>query len=301
MKTKRIVLSLITDDNDYQREQAAAAEDVARRLGMSIQIIYAQSDAVTQSQQLLKIIQSPQPDADAIIVEPAGGTPLPQVARAAVSAGIGWVLLNRDADYFDSLRASYKVPIFSVTADHEEIGRIQARQFAALLPRGGTVLHIQGPSTSIAAKLRGSGMQNAIGGNIHLRQLRSATWTEAHGYQAIDSWLRLSTSRKEQIDLVAGQNDYIAMGARKAFQELTSESDWERWSTVPFTGVDGLANTGQAWVTRGVLAATVVVPANTVPAVEMLAQAMDTGRQPPACTLVRPASFPDLKDLRRDG
>jgi ribose transport system substrate-binding protein len=299
MKTKRVVLSLITDDNDYQREQAAAAEEVAKRLDISLQIIYAQNDAVTQSQQLLRIIQSAQREADAIVAEPAGGTPLPQVAKAAAAAGIAWVLLNRDADYIEPLRAAHKVPVFAVTADHDEIGRIQARQFAALLPRGGTVLYIQGPSTSVAAKGRSVGVQEAVAANIHLRQLRSATWTEAHGYAAVDSWLRLSTSRREQIDVVGAQNDYIAMGARKAFKELSSEADWERWASVPFTGVDGLVSTGQAWVSRGLLAATVVVPPNTTPALEMLSDALESGRQPPPVTLVRPASYPDLKSLTR--
>jgi ribose transport system substrate-binding protein len=299
METKKIVLSLITNDNDFQREQAVAAEKVARRIGVSVEILYAQNDAVTQSQQLLKIIQSSSRDVDAIIVEPAGGTALAQVAQAAVAVGIGWVLLNRDAEYLDAHRASYKVPSFSVSSDHEEIGRIQARQFAALLPRGGTVLYIQGPSNSTPAKLRLSGVQGALSGNIHLKLLRSATWTEAHGYQAVDSWLRLSTSRREQIDVVSGQNDYIAMGARKAFKELCHETEWERWSKVPFTGVDGLENTGQAWVSRGLLTATVVLPPNTVPALEMLVKALRGEGQPPILTLVTPASFPELKKLGR--
>ena len=299
MTTKRVVLSLITNDNDFQREQAVAAEEVARRLDVNLRILYADNDAVTQSSQLLKIIQLPQRDADAIIVEPAGGTAMPQVAQAAVKAGIGWVLLNREADYLDSLRAAYKVPVFSVSGDHEEIGRIQAGQFAALLPLGGSVLYIQGPSNSSVARQRTAGLQGALKANIHLKMLRSATWTEGHGYQAIESWLQLSTSRREQIDLVSGQNDNIAMGARKAFHELRGEADWERWSKISFTGVDGLAGTGQAWVSKGLLTATVVVPPNSVPALEMLIAALNGERQPPALTLVTPESFPELKSLAR--
>ena len=89
MKKNRFLLSLTTRDNDYQIEQAVSAEDSARRLGVELQIIYADNDAITQSQQLLKIIQSSSPDSrpDAIVFEPAGSTGLPQVARAAVSAG----------------------------------------------------------------------------------------------------------------------------------------------------------------------------------------------------------------------
>jgi len=50
--------SLTTNDNDYQMEQAADTEAAARRWGVNAQIIYADNDAITQSQQLLKVIQS---------------------------------------------------------------------------------------------------------------------------------------------------------------------------------------------------------------------------------------------------
>ena len=122
MKKLRFIVSLPTKDNDYQEEQARAAEQAAHRFGVEIEIVSANNDAISQTQQLLKIIQSPQESRpDAIIVEPAGGTALPQVARAAASSAIGWVVVNRDADYLAEFRASYKVPCFSITSDHEEI------------------------------------------------------------------------------------------------------------------------------------------------------------------------------------
>ncbi len=112
-----------------------------------------------QSQQLLKIIQSNSiSHPDGIIFEPVGGTALPQVAKAAAAAGIAWVVLNRDADYLSDLRRAYTVPIFAVSSDHEEIGRLQGRQLAALLPNGGSALLIQGPSESMAARQRTTGM-----------------------------------------------------------------------------------------------------------------------------------------------
>lgn len=94
---------------------------------------------------------------------------------------------------------------------------------------------------------------------IHVKVLKSANWTEAGGHHAISSWLRLSTSQHERIDLVGCQNDFIAMGARKALRELGSGEPSSR-EELPFTGVDGQPKTGQEWVRRGLLAATVVVP-----------------------------------------
>ena len=59
MTKLRFVVSLSNKDNDYQLEQAASAEEASHRLGIDIEVLYAENDAITQSQQLLKIIQGP--------------------------------------------------------------------------------------------------------------------------------------------------------------------------------------------------------------------------------------------------
>src|SRR2546426_6081684 len=58
MKKLRFLVSLTTNDNDYQIEQAQSAEQMARKLGVEARIIYADNDAITQSTQILKEIQS---------------------------------------------------------------------------------------------------------------------------------------------------------------------------------------------------------------------------------------------------
>ncbi|HEX8813863.1 MAG TPA: substrate-binding domain-containing protein, partial [Terriglobales bacterium] len=196
MRDLRFVLSLTNTDNDYQVEQAAAAEHAAGRLNVDIEVIHADNDAITQSQQLLQIIQSRTgPRCDAIIFEPVGGTALPQVAKAATAAGIGWAVLNRDVEYLAELRAGSSVPVFSVTSDHKAIGHIQGQQIAALLPNGGSILSIQGPPESLAAKQRAAGMMESKPASVQVRTMR-ATWTEASAYRVVSSWLRLSTSQQ---------------------------------------------------------------------------------------------------------
>src|SRR5215813_6850843 len=134
MKRLSFLVSLTNNDNDYQQEQAAAAEKTARRLGVDVKIIHANNDALAQSQQLLQYVQnSSETKPDAILFEPAGGTAFPQVARAAAAAGIGWVVLNHEADYVLELRRQYKVPVCAISSDHVEVGRIQGQQFAAML------------------------------------------------------------------------------------------------------------------------------------------------------------------------
>jgi ABC-type sugar transport system substrate-binding protein len=294
----RILISLTTSDNDYQVEQAQSAEQAAAKLGVTAEIIYANNDAINQSTQILRAIQaSPEDRPNAIVFEPVGGTALPQVARAAASADIGWAVLNRDANYIEDLRKSSAAAIFALSSDHVEIGRIQGRQFAALLPRGGTVLYIQGPSENSAAKERTVGMQETKPANIQIIALRGQ-WTEESAQRAVRSWLKLTTSQKTAVDLVASQDDSMAIGARKAFDELTSEVDRERWLKLPFTGCDGLPKTGQAWVRSGLLAATVFVPPNAGQAIDMFVQAIQQKKRPPERVLTVPTSIPALNALK---
>ncbi len=294
----RILVSLTTNDNDYQIEQAQSAEQAASKLGVSAEIVYANNDAINQSTQILRAIQaSPEDRPSAIVFEPVGGTALPQVARAAAAADIGWAVLNRDANYIEELRKGSTAAIFAISSDHVEIGRIQGRQFAALLPRGGTVLYIQGPSENSAAKDRTLGMQETKPANIQVIALRGQ-WTEESSQRAVRSWLKLTTSQKAAVDLIGAQDDSMAIGARKAFEELPNEADRERWLKLPFTGCDGLPKTGQAWVRGGLLAATIFVPPNTGQAIEMFVQAIQLKKRPPERVLTVPTSIPPLAVLK---
>lgn len=298
MRKLKILVSLTTNDNDYQIEQARAAEASSKKCNVDLQILYADNDAINQSTQILKAIQAaPEERPQAIVFEPVGGTALPQVARAAVTAGIGWAVLNRDANYIPELRATGKAAVFGLTSDHVEIGRIQGRQCAALLPRGGSVLYIQGPSENSAAKERTLGMQEAKPANIHLTMLKGQ-WTEESAQRAVRSWLKLTTSQKANIDLIAAQDDSMAVGARKAFQELPSEIERERWLDLPFLGCDGLPNTGQAWVRSGLLTATIYIPPNTGQGIEMLVDALQNGRMPPERAITSAVSVPPIEALR---
>src|SRR5207245_4374145 len=167
--------------------------------------------------------------------------------RASADAGNGWLFLNRDLEYVTELSKAYRVPIFSITSDHEEIGRIQGRQFAALLPKGGSVLYIQGPSESLAAKQRTTGMYETKPAEVQIKIMKGQ-WTEDSSYRAVSSWLRLSTSQQSRIDLIAAQDDAMALGARKAFQDLPDTLARDRWLSLPYMGCDGLPKTAQASV-----------------------------------------------------
>jgi ribose transport system substrate-binding protein len=204
--------------------------------------------------------------------------------------------MNRDVDYIAELRRQYKVPLFGITTDHEEVGRIQGQQLAALLPQGGSVLLIQGPTESLAAKQRTAGMNESKPAAIQVKAMK-AQWTEESSYRVVSSWLRLSTSQEAQMDVIAAQDDSMAIGARKAFDEQTTGAAHDRWLSAPFIGCDGVPKTGQAWVQSGLLTATIVIPPVAGKAIELLVNAFRNGLVPPDRSLATPTSFPPLEQL----
>jgi ABC-type sugar transport system substrate-binding protein len=132
---------------------------------------------------------------------------------------------------------------------------------------------------------------------VQVRAMRTSDWTEASAFNAVTSWLQLSTSRHAQIDLVAAQSDLMAIGARKAFEEFSKTDPSTRWTSLPLLGVDGLPKTGQAWVRSGLLTATVVQPCTAGRALEVMVQAVRTGTPPAELTLMPVQSFPTLDAL----
>ena len=297
MKKFAVLVSLHTRENDFQIAQAASAQETADKLGINLEIAFADNDAVNQSTQILQEIQKlGESRPDAVVLEPVGGTALPQVARTACAVGIGWVVLNRTPDYMSELRRTAAAPVFAVSSDHAKIGRIQGRQFAALLPKGGSILYIEGPSQSSSAQKRTVGMLETKPSNIQLTTLKGQ-WTEESAERAVRSWLNLSTSKSAPIDLVGAQDDSMAMGARKAFQKITNEKERAGWLRLPFTGCDGLPGTGQTWVREGRLAATIYIPPLAGTAIEILANATQMGKQPPELTVSESFSVPPLEVL----
>jgi len=155
------------------------------------------------------------------------------------------------------------------------------------------VLCVQGPADSTVSADRLAGLQQTLGTGFTLRGV-NGDWTEAGGEKAVSSWLRLKTTETFRPDLVAAQNDSLAVGARKALEVQRRE-----WSGLPFLGCDGLPEGGQRLVAEGRLAATVVTPSNTGPALELVARWLPTKRPTPRETLLVPRSHPPEDRLKR--
>jgi ribose transport system substrate-binding protein len=295
MKKLKFILS-IPSDTMYLRAQTAAAQAVADRLGVELEVINAGMDSVAQGQQLLDIVLSKTtPRPAGILVEPVSAAGLPRVAEAAVAAGVAWVVNNAHVDYLTTLRRNAKVPVFQISQDHVEVGKIQGRQIGAILPGGGSVLYLRGPAMSWWATRRLDGLDQAKPKNIEVKALKVIGSSADNAYTAVSSWLGLTHPKPESVQLIVSQNADFAQGARKAF-ETTSVAERPKWLAIPRAGV-GVADRSRPLVDQGSLCASVVTSLTMDRAVEMLARSLADKSQPPEHTFVEAYSYPSVEDL----
>jgi ribose transport system substrate-binding protein len=222
-------------------------------------------------------------------------TGLRRVAEAAVAKGIAWVMSNSEVDYIKHLRKNPRVPVFTVTQGQREIGQLQGKQLAALLPQGGSVLYVEGPSMSSVAIQRREGMESAKSRNIRITTIHS-NWNEESAYQSASTRLQLASSRGENFDLVAAQSHELALGARKAFRNIDNPEQREQWLGLRFIG-SGISGQVKPLVDGGVLAAAVVTSVTMEVALKLLVRAIETQAQPPERTVVEATSYPDLEKI----
>ena len=292
-----ILVSLLAEDQEYQRLQADDARATATRAGFDADVVFADNSAILQIQHLYRAIHRPlEARPAAIVVETVVGEGLERVARAAAQAGIGWILVNRRVAYLEDLRRSHpELPISLVGTDQLEVGRLQGRQFRTLIASDhGLVLYLQGPpDTSVAQERRQGAMEGLAGAHIELRSL-DGDWTEASGERAVERWLRLKTSEGVRPDVLGCQNDAMAVGAGRALEGSHARPELAR---LVRTGCDGLADGGRRLVDMRQLAATVITPSNTGPAIELVARALKTQQPSPAELMLAPTSYPALEEL----
>lgn len=222
------------------KKQRYVLKATADRLGVSLEVLSAEMDAVTQGQQLLSLVQSrTESRPDALIVKPVSASRLPRVAEAAVASGIAWVVSNAEVDYLGTLRKNAKVRVFVVSQNHLEVGRIQGQQIGAILPDGGSVLYLRGPAMSWWATKRFEGLEIARPKNVEVKRVKVRGSTIENACKEVCSWLSLTRARPEGTNLIMimAQNTDFVLGIMKALETNTSGSDRTKLLALPRAGV----------------------------------------------------------------
>jgi inositol transport system substrate-binding protein len=297
MPSGRVALCLVDEKNEFQRVARQDAEATAREVGLEVETHWSGDKLSAQLNQVRELVDSSSPPS-AILIMAVRDQGLGRIAQHATEAGIHWIFLNRSEDSVDSLRVQHPgLAICQVYPDEVETGRVQGEILKALLPTGGKVVHVQGSMRSVAARDRTEGTKDSlVSAPIKLVSLE-AGWSEKEGYNAFVGWLRVAVQANMRFHVVACHNDLIAQGARQALADIAQDLGKPDLARTPIVGCDGTPSVGQAMVKRGELAATVVLPRSSGPAVEIVSRALAGEGLPDAVVALHATPFPDPAEL----
>ena len=162
---------------------------------------------------------------DLLIVAPNQVATISPAIDRAYDKGIPVIVFERKTD-------SQKYTAF-ISADNYEMGRVMGEYIATSLKGKGRVLEIMGLKGSSPAIERHNGFADALKAYPEIRLVATlqGDWTEQSAIDAIQN----CQGDLSDIDFVFGQNDRMAMGARRAL--LTTHHSP---LTTHFCGIDGL-------------------------------------------------------------
>jgi ABC-type sugar transport system substrate-binding protein len=291
-------------DHDFDKGLAAEASRVAEqstRAGFPMRAVmhYARGDEKAQWQQLQDDRQA-SPHPDLVVVIPVDQDAIYDILYEIVNTrqGVTCVFLHQAlAKMLATERAEYKTRLFSVSADQVEIGRFQARQFAALLPeKKGDILYVQGRENSYGTRHRMRGLIEELKEtpSVKLNGYRVfGDWSPSSVEPAVDGWIGAGGQLK-WINVAGAQSDEMALALSDMLRA--------RGYGIPVIGVDGLEGGRQA-VDRGRLAATVIQPLGVGHAMTVFRDLITGALKPESLPdtgniVLPPESYPPMEAIR---
>jgi len=278
--------------NHFQLLQEETARSEGTRLGLEVEVAFAPG---FDQLRILKrrLMEAEAKPLDAVVTEPASTSTMDLVLRE-LQGKVSLVILSAWGSAIESSASAWGqgLALGTVSTDHVKVGEIQGRQVTALLPSGGRLLYVAGPARSSAAQQRLEGLKSQVGSAVEVHEISAGQWTESDGIVAFNDWYRVAKAGDPVLHVVAGGNDELALGARRACEALTSADHRAALLAAKFLGVDACPTFGRKLVDEGTLNASVETPANTGLALAHLAAFWKDGRPVPLRSFTEARAFP---------
>jgi len=231
-----VSLLLSTLSNPFFVQLRDGAQKEADALGITLEVLDAQDDAVTQTNQLNNALST---GADAVIVNP--------VDSDAVVPGVTG-LLDGDVPVIAVDRGVTDVAVTSfVSSDNVQGGQLAGEALAEAVSETGDVIVLQGIPGSSASRERGEGFNEGIAAfsDISVAATQTANFDRAEGLNVATNLLQANPS----VVGIFAENDEMALGAIEALGARAGDD-------VFVVGFDGTED-GLAAVSEGTMVATI--------------------------------------------
>lgn len=229
-------LAVSTLNNPFFVELRDGAEEAAEEAGIELDVVDAQNDSATQTNQLATAATS---GTDAVMINPVDS----DAAAASVAP-----LIDADIPVVAVDRAVNGAEIQSlVSSDNVAGGRQAADELAAAIGEEGEVIVLQGVAGTSASRDRGAGFEEGLAAypNITVVAMQTANFDRAEALNVATNLLQANPD----VTGIFAENDEMALGAIQALGDRAGDD-------VSVVGFDGTED-GLAAIKEGTLTATI--------------------------------------------
>ena len=224
--TKKYVIGVSQCSEDIWRDKLNDELLMETYQHKDVELLFASAkdNDKLQTEQIEKFIQR---GVDLLIISPNQVHSITPVIDKAYDKGIPVILFDRKTD-------SQKYTAF-IGADNVKVGKTIGEFIAKTLHGEGKVIEIKGLDNSSPAIDRHKGFVQALSKypDIQLKRTLSGEWTKESGYKSMKS----AIADAKDCNIVWGQNDRMAEGARRAMTEAGIRN-------VLYVGTDALPSKG---------------------------------------------------------
>lgn len=206
---EKIGVSMAYFDQNFLTIIRQSIEKEAQARHVDVQFEDARGDTGRQADQVQSFIAS---GVDAIIVDPVDSPSTPQLTKMAQQAKMPLVYVNRTPG-----DKTLPPGVVFVGSDERESGTLQMEALAKLANYKGNVAIMIGNLTDAGALQRTKDVEQVVAKYPAMKvvQKQPANYSRSEGMDLMQNW----TGNGEAIDIVAANNDEMAIGAAMALEK----------------------------------------------------------------------------------
>lgn len=199
-----IGLAISTLNNPFFVDLEAGAKAKATELGVKLVTLDSQDDSATEMSNVEDLINQ---GVDVIMINPTDSDAVKSAVEAANKANIPVITLDRGANGGEV--------VSHIASDNVAGGKLAGEYIVELLGGKGKVVELEGIPGASAARDRGQGFNEAIGGtDLEVVAKQTANFDRAEGLTVMENILQA----QPEIDAVFAHNDEMALGALEAIK-----------------------------------------------------------------------------------
>ncbi|MFU2203757.1 substrate-binding domain-containing protein [Streptococcus hyovaginalis] len=233
-KDLNLGVSISTTNNPYFVAMKEGIDKYAKDKSVKVKVADAQDDAARQADDVQNFVSQ---NVDAILINPVDSDAIVPAIKAANSADIPVILIDRGSNGGDVLT--------TVASDNVEAGKMAAEYIIKELGKDAKTFELSGVPGASATVDRGSGFNKVAKDQLNILSSQSANFDRA---KALNTAQNMIQGHKD-VQAIFAQNDEMAMGAAQAAKAAGLEN-------VLIVGIDGQPDAHDS-INKGAMSATI--------------------------------------------